>query len=104
MNRKVLLLIFVVCFIATVQSKKKKCKGRDCSRNDENLEERQERERMECTSFCEKMRTSMQRDDSECNNNRKSGMGRGKIVTELLFAEKHHDSTSLFDFRTKQKT
>lgn len=71
MNRKVLIIIFIVCFIATVQSKKKKCKGRDCSRGEEDLEARQERERMECTKYCERMASEMQRDESnDCNNRR----------------------------------
>ena len=73
MNRKVLILIFVVCFIATVQSKNKWCRGRDCNRNGEDLETRQERERMECTRYCDRMRSDMQKDDQNDCDNRRSG-------------------------------
>lgn len=66
MNKKAVFLLVVVCMIAFAECKRKKCKGRDCNRDGEDLETRQERERMECMQYCEKMKDEMQRDDNEC--------------------------------------
>lgn len=73
MKTKILFLFLAICIIATVECKKKKCRGRSCSRNSSGSKESPEDDYEPCKEFCERREREKQNE----KDRQRSCMGRG---------------------------